>query len=145
MVPAASVIKTAILGAVAEAVPAGSGVLRHFRPPVTLSLYDVALLMIIVSDNAATNRCIDLVGMDAVNRFCRAQGLARTGLHRPPDQTQVAAARIASTRLLGLARPVPARSNAVPWSTDVRRKGKPSVRLTVPYKSKALAAMCPWS
>lgn len=101
VVPAASVIKTAILGAMAGAVDggrlawdepvtfdasaldvAGSGALRHFRPPVTLSLYNVAALMIIVSDNTATNRCIDLVGFDGVNAFCRGQGLTATRLNR---------------------------------------------------------------
>lgn len=42
------------------------------------------------------------------------------------------AARIASTIPLSCAMPCPAISNAVPWSTDVRKNCKPIVRLTVP-------------
>ena len=37
---------------------------------------------------------------------------------------------IAAKRLPGSARPVPARSRAVPWSTEVRTIGNPSVTLT---------------
>src|SRR5690606_7831033 len=37
---------------------------------------------------------------------------------------------MAARKLLGEARPVPARSNAVPWSGEVRTIGSPSVTLT---------------
>ncbi len=43
------------------------------------------------------------------------------------------------------ASPLPAMSNAVPWSTDVRMNGSASVTLTAPWKSRVFAAMCPWS
>ena len=41
-----------------------------------------------------------------------------------------AARRSAAIRLVGSARPVPAMSNAVPWSGEVRTSGRPSVTLT---------------
>ncbi len=52
---------------------------------------------------------------------------------------------IAEARLLGSARPVPARSSAVPWSTDVRRIGNPRVMLTAVSKPACLITGRPWS
>src|SRR5581483_10655698 len=52
---------------------------------------------------------------------------------------------MAQPRLLGSARPVPAMSNAVPWSTEVRRIGKPSVMLTAVSKPACLITGRPWS
>src|SRR5450759_466524 len=45
----------------------------------------------------------------------------------------------------GDAFPVPAMSKAVPWSTDVRRMGRPTVTETVSSKSNVFVAMWPWS
>ena len=47
-----------------------------------------------------------------------------------PAPTRRAASLSAAIRLAGLARPVPAMSKAVPWSGEVRTKGRPSVTLT---------------
>ncbi|MCX5790585.1 MAG: class A beta-lactamase-related serine hydrolase [Elusimicrobia bacterium] len=44
----------------------GSGVLTHLRAPLTLALEDVLTLMMIESDNTATNLAIDRVGLEAV-------------------------------------------------------------------------------
>lgn len=52
----------------------GSGLLRHLSPGIRLPIRDLAYLMISVSDNTATNLCIDLVGLDAVNRRMAALG-----------------------------------------------------------------------
>ena len=49
-----------------------------------------------------------------------------------------AASRSAATRLVGSARPVPAMSKAVPWSGEVRTKGRPSVTLTAWSKAQRL-------
>src|ERR1700758_4048284 len=49
-----------------------------------------------------------------------------------------AARRNAAIRLAGLARPVPAMSKAVPWSGEVRMKGRPSVTLTASSKASVL-------
>lgn len=60
----------------------GSGVLSLMRHPVDVSLWDLAALMICVSDNHATNLCIDFAGMDAVNRLLDDLGLHRIRLRR---------------------------------------------------------------
>ena len=63
-----------------ERVVGGSGVLQWLGPGLNPSLKDLLTLMIIVSDNTATNMVIDLVGLDAVNARCEALGLAHTRL-----------------------------------------------------------------
>jgi beta-lactamase class A len=64
----------------ADDVVGGSGILQSLTPGLTLSVRDVATLMIIISDNTATNMLIDLVGMDAVNGSCERLGLTSTRL-----------------------------------------------------------------
>ncbi|MGI6129114.1 MAG: serine hydrolase [bacterium] len=61
---------------------AGCGVLSELNPELRLTVLDVATLMIIQSDNAATNELIDLVGMEHVNLFLRDLGLKHTVLQR---------------------------------------------------------------
>lgn len=61
---------------------AGSGILSHLRHPVEISLWDTASLMIALSDNAATNACIDIAGMDYVNSLLAGLGLTETRLRR---------------------------------------------------------------
>jgi beta-lactamase class A len=64
-------------------VTVGSGVLQQLTPgKVTMSLRDVATLMVTVSDNTATNMIIDRVGMDNVNRTMGRLGLTHTKLQR---------------------------------------------------------------
>jgi beta-lactamase class A len=61
----------------------GSGVLQYFGDATSaLSLRDLAVLMIVLSDNSATNLLIDRVGMDNVNRMLDRQGLPHTRLQR---------------------------------------------------------------
>lgn len=61
----------------------GSGVLQHFGDGTSsLSLRDLAILMIVLSDNTATNLLIDRVGMDRVNRLMEALDAPRTRLRR---------------------------------------------------------------
>ena len=62
-------------------VVAGSGVLQHLTTPA-ISLRDYAALMIILSDNTATNVVIDAVGTDKVNARMGAMGLADIRLRR---------------------------------------------------------------
>jgi len=45
----------------------GAGVLHELEPGLKLSLQDYLTLMIVVSDNTATNKTIEIVGQDAVN------------------------------------------------------------------------------
>lgn len=65
-----------------EAIVGGSGVLQALSANVRLTVRDIMTLMIIISDNTATNLLIDLLGMDAINRFMRESGLKQTELNR---------------------------------------------------------------
>src|SRR5699024_1477267 len=56
-----------------------------------------------------------------------------------------AASLIHSSILMLSAMFLPAMSNAVPWSTDVLKNGKPFVIEIVLWKSVIFAAICPWS
>lgn len=58
----------------------GSGVLQYLSHGVQLSVRDLVTLMIIVSDNTATNLLIDYVGVRAINRRIDAIGLRETQL-----------------------------------------------------------------
>ncbi|WP_338055153.1 serine hydrolase [Sulfobacillus harzensis] len=60
----------------------GSGVLQHLTAGISLPFRDVLTLMIIVSDNLATNMAIRTVGLDAVNQLCRDAGLSSTQVRR---------------------------------------------------------------
>ncbi|MBQ3075923.1 MAG: serine hydrolase [Clostridia bacterium] len=60
----------------------GSGVLKYLSHSFSMSLYDFAVMMIIVSDNSATNQVIDAVGMDRANEFFRENLWKETELNR---------------------------------------------------------------
>lgn len=98
-VTAASTIKVPILAAALDEVKAGrldlaqpsaippqrtggSGVLQALPYLHTLTLADLLTLMIIVSDNTATNVVIDLIGMERINQFCADADLNGTVLRR---------------------------------------------------------------
>jgi beta-lactamase class A len=76
----------------------GSGILMFLDTPVTLTLKDVLTMMVIVSDNTATNMAIDRFGIDAVNQRIAWMGLKDTHLYKkvmkpasgpmPADQTK---------------------------------------------------------
>ncbi|WP_051469961.1 serine hydrolase [Fischerella sp. PCC 9605] len=96
--PAASLIKLAILweffyqcaiGVVdpveeielqAQDMVIGFGVLRQLNPGLKLRLLDLATLMIVISDNTATNLLIDRLGMDNINNSIQQLGLVNTAL-----------------------------------------------------------------
>ncbi len=74
----------------------GSGVLGVLTPPIALTLGDTLTLMVVLSDNTATNMAIDRLGLDHINATLRAAGLRQTVLYKkvyeppqgpmPPDQ-----------------------------------------------------------
>lgn len=90
---AASVIKVPIMASVYSAVErgdlaltdliildekdyvGGSGVLQHFTPGSSLPLQDIIMLMIIQSDNTATNLLIDLVGVENIRNAMKEAGM----------------------------------------------------------------------
>jgi beta-lactamase class A len=58
-------------------------VLKTLAPGLQVRVLDLALLMIIVSDNVATNLLIDyLGGVEPVNAFIQRCGLSHTTLNR---------------------------------------------------------------
>ncbi|WP_419806759.1 serine hydrolase [Terriglobus sp.] len=61
---------------------AGSGVLHFLDTPVTLTLKDVATMMVIVSDNTATNLMIDRFPTAEVDADMLALGLEQTWLYK---------------------------------------------------------------
>lgn len=63
----------------------GSGVLCSLEPGAVLRVKDVATLMIIVSDNIATNMMIDYLGLDTINACIQKLGCKDTILHNPID------------------------------------------------------------
>ena len=60
----------------------GTGVLRHVREVERLSLRGLATLAIIVSDNTATNRLIERIGVDRVGERMREWGCPLSRLSR---------------------------------------------------------------
>lgn len=58
----------------------GTGVLGVLQPGLEPTLKDLLTLMIIVSDNTATNMVIGRVGQGAVNTFCQQHGFSDTAL-----------------------------------------------------------------
>jgi beta-lactamase class A len=98
--PAASLAKLPILVEVARqaefgllswkkryAVPdtarvASDGVLADLSAGLRPELFDLAHLMITISDNTASNMLLDIVGMDAVNMTMQQLGLTSTRLER---------------------------------------------------------------
>jgi beta-lactamase class A len=98
--PAASLVKLAVMWALFRLAPAiglnvhervrvwpeervgGSGVLVTLSEMLELSWIDLATLMIVVSDNSATNKLIDRLGMEAVNGELEGLGLRQTRLQR---------------------------------------------------------------
>jgi beta-lactamase class A len=61
----------------------GSGLMQYFADGGSeLSLHDLAIAMIVLSDNTATNLLIDRLGMDRVNGTLIELGAAKTRLQR---------------------------------------------------------------
>lgn len=60
----------------------GAGILQDFDPGLQLTLRDAITLMIVLSDNTATNIVIDQVSVPAVNRWLEGNGFSQTFLNR---------------------------------------------------------------
>lgn len=61
---------------------AGAGILNELKPGIKLTIKDLATLMIIISDNIATNMLIDLVGIENINKLMRRHSLKKSILKR---------------------------------------------------------------
>jgi hypothetical protein len=63
--------------------PGGGGLLESFDAGTALTLADLDILMLAVSDNAATNALMGVVGLDQVNALAARLGLTGTAVRRP--------------------------------------------------------------
>jgi beta-lactamase class A len=66
----------------ADSKVSGAGILPEFAPGLRLTLRDAVHLMIVLSDNTATNLVVDRLGADAVNERMDALGFPQTRLMR---------------------------------------------------------------
>lgn len=53
----------------------GSGVLEYLTPGIELPIYDIITLMIVLSDNTATNMLVDLIGAEQINQTMQETGM----------------------------------------------------------------------
>lgn len=126
----------------------GAGILQQLGTP-TLSLHDHAVLMIMLSDNTATNVLIDTVGMEAVNRRMTALGAATYALRRAMMDTAAAqrgdenlASPVDLTRVMNALRTGEGLTNASrDAALDILRRPngspiRPGVPASVPVASK---------
>ena len=91
---------------------AGSGVLQALDTPVALTLKDVLTLMVVVSDNTATNMAIDRLGLEHINGTIRAAGLKDTYLYKkvyvpaegpmPADQAKFGLGKTTAREMAGI-------------------------------------------
>jgi len=60
----------------------GAGVLFELHSGLELTLIDLARLMIVISDNSATNILLSYTGFDEVNQFMKEMGMTSSALRR---------------------------------------------------------------
>lgn len=60
----------------------GTGILCELEQDYTPTVETLAKLMIVLSDNIATNEIMDIIGIDRFNGFCREMGYTKTVLMR---------------------------------------------------------------
>ena len=77
------------------------GALTYLHDGLEVTLRDLCVLMIILSDNTATNLMIDRMGMENVNRSLHAWGLRQTALRRRLFDAQAAARGLQNTVTAG--------------------------------------------
>lgn len=68
----------------------GDGILKEIESEISLTYKDVATLMIILSDNYATNILIDTLGFDNINNLAKELNLSNTKLNRKMMDTEAA-------------------------------------------------------
>ena len=77
------------------------GALTYLHDGLNVTLRDLCVLMIIVSDNTAANILIDRLGMDSVNLTLRGLGLQKTVLRRKLFDAEASARGIENTITAG--------------------------------------------
>lgn len=64
----------------------GHGLLKHFTPGTSLTLHDLALMMITISDNTATDIIMEKVKLARINQMLEAHHIKPMILHRTTRQ-----------------------------------------------------------
>ncbi len=64
-----------------EDIVPGDGIIKYLSPGIEWTIHDLIVLMIIESDNTATNVLIDLVGIDQINTYMKEWGFDQSHLH----------------------------------------------------------------
>ncbi|MBE5974445.1 MAG: serine hydrolase [Paenibacillaceae bacterium] len=64
------------------------GALTYLHDGICVTALDLVTLMIIFSDNTATNVLIELLGMDEINRYIKSLGFEKTCLNRKMYDTE---------------------------------------------------------
>jgi len=90
----------------------GSGALAQLDTPLGLTLKDVLTLMVILSDNTATNMAIDRLGLEHIDHTLRAAGTKQTWLYKkvykpasgpmPADQPKFGLGKTTAREMAGL-------------------------------------------
>ena len=65
-----------------DALVGGTGILKNLEGDLSMSIKNLSVLMIALSDNSATNMLIDLVGMGSINKGLQDVGADQTKLQR---------------------------------------------------------------
>ena len=65
-----------------ENIVGGTGILKNLENPSALSIKNLGILMIALSDNSATNALMDLVGISEINRTLKSLGMEQTLVQR---------------------------------------------------------------
>lgn len=84
----------------------GSGILTQFDTPQVLTFKDVLTLMIVLSDNTATNLAIDHLGLTNIDARIRSLGLRNTWLYKKVFQP-AAGPLPADQKIFGLGKTTP--------------------------------------
>jgi beta-lactamase class A len=90
----------------------GSGVLAQLDTPLALTLKDVLTLMVVLSDNTATNLAIDRLGLEHIDHTLRAAGTKQTWLYKkvykpasgpmPADQPKFGLGKTTAREMAGI-------------------------------------------
>lgn len=78
-----------------------SGVLTLLHDGLEVTIRDLVVLMIVVSDNTATNLLMDILGIDNVNALLDSMGLTQTRLRRKMFDAEAAAQGLTNTITAG--------------------------------------------
>jgi beta-lactamase class A len=94
----------------------GSGVLGQLTAPLSLTLRDTLHLMVVLSDNTATNMAIDRLGLEHINATLRAAGLKQTVLYKkvyvpaqgpmPADQPKFGLGKTTAREMASIMEPI---------------------------------------